>query len=159
MRTRCRSVERLFYWWKVRPTPVMTTRPNPKAHLFLPKRMVCLAVTLLAALTTSTISQGQGQALTTIRDTVYRADGSLAEGTVLISWPAFLTAGGDTVAAGNLNIMLGPSGAFVAQLVPSIGASPAGTYYIAVFQLDDGTVRKEYWAVSSTSPTTIGAVL
>ena len=81
MRTRCRSVERLFYWWKV----VMTTRPNPKAHLFLPKRMVCLAVTLLAALTTSTISQGQGPALTTIRDTVYRADGSLAEGTVLIS--------------------------------------------------------------------------
>jgi len=159
MRTGCRSVERLFYWWKVRHIPPITRRLNPKAHLFPPKGMVCLAVTLLAALTTSTIAQGQGPALTTIRDTVYRADGSLAGGTVLISWPAFLTAAGDTVAAGNLNITLDPSGAFVAQLVPSIGASPAGTYYIVVYQLDDGTVRKEYWTVSSNSPTTIGAVL
>jgi hypothetical protein len=28
-----------------------------------------------------------------------------------------------------------------------------------VFQLDDGTVRTEYWAVPATSPTTIAAVL
>ena len=126
MRTGCRSVERLFYWGKVRHIPPITRQLNPKAHSFLPKDICYLTVTLLAALTMSTIVQGQGPALTTIRDTVYRADGSLAGGTALISWPAFLTAAGDTVAAGNVNITLGPSGAFVAQLVPSIGASPAG---------------------------------
>jgi hypothetical protein len=158
MRTGCRSVERLFYWWKLIYIATTTRRHNPKAPLFLSKGKACLAVTLLAALTTSTIVLGQGPALTTISDTVYRADGSLAAGTVLISWPSFLSAGGDTVAAGNLNVTLGPLGVFVAQLVPNIGASPAGTYYIVVFQLDDGTVRTEYWAVSSTSPTTIAAV-
>ena len=40
-----------------------------------------------------------------------------------------------------------------------MGASPAGTYYVVVFQLDDGTVRTEYWAVPAISPTTIAAVL
>jgi hypothetical protein len=40
-----------------------------------------------------------------------------------------------------------------------VGASPAGTYYVVVFQLNDGTVRTEYWAVPATSPTTIAAVL
>ena len=37
--------------------------------------------------------QAQGPALTTISDTVYRADGTAASGTVLISWPSFQTQG------------------------------------------------------------------
>ena len=40
-----------------------------------------------------------------------------------------------------------------------MGASPAGTEYVLVLQLDDGTVRTEDWAVPATSPTTIAAVL
>src|SRR5208282_4275772 len=59
---------------------------------------------------------------------------------------------------GNLAVTIGAAGAFTAQLVANLGASPAGTYYVAVFQLDDGTVRTEYWAVPTTSPTTIAAV-
>jgi hypothetical protein len=114
---------------------------------------------LLTALTLSTLSQAQGPALTTISDTVYRADGTPAEGTVLISWPSFQTAEGDVVAAGNLSVTLGTAGAFTAQLVPNVGASPAGTFYVVVLQLDDGTVRTEYWAITTTSPTTIAAVL
>ena len=35
---------------------------------------------------------------------------------------------------------------------------PTGTVYTVVFQLDDGTVRTEYWSVPTTSPTTIAAV-
>src|ERR1035437_645002 len=121
--------------------------------------LISLMLVLMTALTLSTTLQAQGPALTTISDTVYRADGTAASGTVLISWPSFQSAGGDAVAAGNLSVTIGLGGAFSAQLVSNVGASPAGTYYVVVLQLDDGTVRTEYWAVPSTSPTTIAAVL
>lgn len=120
---------------------------------------VFLLLVLLIALTLSTTLHAQGPALTTVSGIVYRADGSAASGTALISWPSFQTAEGDAVAAGNLAVTIGPLGALTAQLVPNAGATPAGTYYTVVFQLDDGTVRTEYWAVPATSPTTIAAVL
>ena len=108
--------------------------------------------------TVSTPVQAQGPALTTISDTVYRADGRPASGTALIAWPSFQTADGDVVAAGKQSVAIGPGGAFTAQLAPNAGASPAGTYYVVVFQLGDGTVRTEYWSVPTTSPVTIAAV-
>ena len=116
-------------------------------------------ISLLIALTLSATLYAQGPSLTTISDTVYRADGTAASGTALISWPSFQTAEGNAVAAGNLAVPIGPEGLFSAQLFPNVGATPAGTYYVVVFQLDDGTVRTEYWSVSATSPTTIAAVL
>src|SRR5258708_6989022 len=121
--------------------------------------VISLMVILLIALTLSTRLQAQGPALPTISGTVYRADGTAASGTVLISWPSFQTAEGDSVAAGNLSVTIAALGVFTAHLVPNVGASPAGTYYVVVLQLDDGTVRTEYWAVPATSPTTIAAVL
>ena len=119
---------------------------------------ITVGVALLAALALPVNLQAQGPALTTISGTVYRADGSAAAGTVLIAWPSFQSAEGDVVAAGNLAVTLGPAGAFTAQLVPNVGATPVGTYYVVVFQLDDGTVRTEYWAVPATTPVTIAAV-
>jgi hypothetical protein len=132
---------------------------NNKCFPMAAEVVISLLLALLMGLTLSSTLQAQGPALTTISDTLYRADGTAALGTVLISWPSFQTAGGDAVAAGNLSVTIGPAGAFTAQLVPNVDASPAGTYYIVVFQLDDGTVRTEYWAVPATSPTTIAAVL
>jgi len=123
------------------------------------KVMISMLPALLIALTLSARLHAQGPSLTTISDTVYRADGTAASGTVLISWPSFQTAEGDAVAAGNLAVTIGPLGAFTAQLVPNVGATPAGTYYVVVLQLDDGTVRTEYWAVPAISPTTIAAAL
>jgi hypothetical protein len=114
-----------------------------------------LAVIVVMA---ATAMWASGPALTTISDTVYRADGTPASGTALISWPAFVTAEGNAVAAGSKSVAIGPAGAFSTQLVPNVGATPAGTYYTVVFQLDDGTVRTEYWAVPTTSPATIAAV-
>ncbi|MGA9354159.1 MAG: hypothetical protein WBV46_10755 [Terriglobales bacterium] len=113
---------------------------------------------LWMTLTVSTAVLAQGVGLTTISDTVYRADGTPASGTALISWPSFQTAAGQAVTAGNLSITI-EAGAFLAQLAPNVGATPAGTYYVVVFQLDDGTVRTEYWSVPTTSPTTIAAVI
>ena len=117
-----------------------------------------LWLTLALSLSLSNAVHAQGPALTTISDTVYRADGTAASGVALISWPSFQTAEGDAVAAGNQSVTIGAGGAFLTQLVPNVGASPAGTFYVVVFQLDDGTVRTEYWAVPTTSPTTITAV-
>ena len=99
-----------------------------------------------------------GPQLTIVQDTVYRADGGVAGGTALISWPTFVTADGDAVAAGQSSTQIGAEGAFAAELAPNVGASPAGTYYTVVFQLDDGTVRTEYWAVPTNSPVTISQV-
>jgi hypothetical protein len=100
--------------------------------------VISLMLALMTALTLSTTLQAQGPALTTISGTVYRADGTAASGTVLISWPSFQTAEGDAVAAGNLAVTIGQGGAFRAQLVPNVGASPAGTYYVEVRYSDAG---------------------
>jgi hypothetical protein len=40
-----------------------------------------------------------GPTLTSVIDTVYQADGSAAQGVLVITWPAFVTAGGTAVAA------------------------------------------------------------
>jgi hypothetical protein len=119
---------------------------------------ICFLLVLVSCSVTTNL-QAQTLTTTTISDTVYRADGTTASGTVLIFWPSFVSAAGEAVAAGNLTVTIGTLGAFTAQLVANVGASPAGTYYVAVFQLDDGTVRREYWSVPTTSPTTIAAVL
>src|SRR5579872_985933 len=93
---------------------------------------------LLLILAAGVAAQGQGPATTTISDTVYRADGNPAGGVLLISWPAFTTAGGQTVAAGTTSATLGPAGALSVALVPNANATPAGTLYVVVYQLDDG---------------------
>ena len=99
-----------------------------------------------------------GLAMTQVVDTVYRADGTAAAGTVLISWPAFTTADGKAVAAGSMSVRLGSGGAFTASLAPSTGAEPAGVYYRVVYQLTGQEPSTEYWVVPATGPTSIGAV-
>ena len=41
-----------------------------------------------------------GPATTTVADTVYLADGTTAQGNLIITWPAFVTASGAAVAGG-----------------------------------------------------------
>ena len=73
-----------------------------------------------------------GPATTTVSDTVYRADGTPAQGVLIITWPDFITGSGSAVAAGNLNVTLGAKGALSVALVPNPGANPAGVYYTVV---------------------------
>ena len=98
-----------------------------------------------------------GPVMTRISDVVYRADGTPASGILLISWPTFSTSDGKAVAAGTKSVTLGTQGALSVDLAPNSGATPAGTFYTVVFQLDDG-VKTEYWMVSTVSPTTVAAV-
>jgi hypothetical protein len=81
---------------------------------------------------------------TTINDTVYRADGTPAEGTLLISWPEFTTAALGAVAAGNTSVTLGAGGALSVGLVSNANATPANTIYTVVYQLDDASVPPKY---------------
>ncbi len=105
-----------------------------------------------------TASWAQNPSTTTISDVVYRADGTLAGGTLLISWPTFSTAAGQAVAAGRKSVTLAEGGVLSVDLIPNTGATPPGTFYTVVYQLDDGTVKTEYWIVTANSPTTIAAV-
>ena len=84
---------------------------NHKCFPMAAEVVISLLLALLMGLTLASPGtlQAQGPALTTISDTVYRADGTGASGTVLISWPSFQTAGGDAVAAGNLSVTIGPA--------------------------------------------------
>ncbi len=97
---------------------------------------VAFSVPAGAQVTTSSIS-----------DTVYAADGTVAAGSVLVSWPAFTTAAGQSVPKGNLAITLGANGALNVSLAPNAGSIPAGTYYTVVYHLSDGSTSREYWTI------------
>ncbi len=94
-----------------------------------------------------------------VTDTVYRADGTPAMGTVIVSWSAFTTALGQSVPSGTTSAAIGVGGALSVPLVPNAGSTPMGTYYTAVYHLDDGTVSREFWVVpASQSAVTVSSI-
>ena len=64
-------------------------------------------VTAIIALLGACYGAAAQVATTMIQDTVYRADGTPANGTVVVAWPTFTTAAGQAVAAGNTSVALG----------------------------------------------------
>jgi len=123
-------------------------------------RIFYLVMTMVVAATSSRLyaAPQSGPALTSVVDTVYRADGSEAQGTLVITWPAFVQANGAAVAAGVLNVTLGTNGALSVALATNATANPAGVYYTVVYQLGPGEVRTEYWVVPTSSPATLAQV-
>ena len=126
------------------------------------RRLFYLLLSVIAAVGTSRMSipveAASGPAMTTVNDVIYGADGATASGTLLISWPAFTTADNRPVAAGTKSVKLGAGGTFTVELAPNQGATPGGTLYTIVFQLDDGVPKTEYWSVPTSTPATIAAV-
>ena len=108
---------------------------------------------LLAAFTAA-----HAQIVTTqVADAIYRADGTPATGTALISWPAFTTSNGDAIPAGSTSAVIAAGGALSVQLIPNAGA--IGSYYTVVYHLDDGSVSRQYWVVpASSSPVKVSAI-
>ena len=97
-------------------------------------------------------------ATTTVQGTIYRADGTVAQGSVIVSWPAFSTATNQAVAAGSVAATIGAGGALSVNLAPNLGAYPDGTYYTAIYHLNDGTVTREYWVVPAATTAAISSV-
>jgi hypothetical protein len=97
-------------------------------------------------------------ATTTVQGTIYRADGSVASGTLLLSWPAFTTAANEAVASGSIKVAIGQDGSVNLSLAPNAGASPDGSYYTAVYHLNDGSTSTEYWTVPSAANTSIASI-
>src|SRR6201996_3611095 len=116
-------------------------------------------VTVMIALLGACCGAAAQVATTMIQDTVYRADGTPANGTVVVTWPTFTTVAGQAVAAGNTSVTLGPNGALSVSLAANVGAAPAGSYYTAVLHLDDGTTSQQYWVVPvSATPVTLATI-
>lgn len=117
---------------------------------------VLLAIPAVLVLFTAT---ALAQVITTeVTDTIYRADGKPAGGTVLVSWSAFTTSSGQAVASGSTSATLAV-GVLDVRLTPNAGATPIGSYYTAVYHLDDGSVSREYWVVPvSSTPVHISAI-
>ncbi|HEX4039191.1 MAG TPA: hypothetical protein VHX37_14130 [Acidobacteriaceae bacterium] len=95
---------------------------------------------------------------TTVQGTIYRADGSAASGTLLVSWPAFTTPANQAVAAGNVSTAIGSDGFVSLNLTANAGATPAGSYYTAVYHLNDGTVNTEYWVVPAGGTASVASI-
>jgi len=132
---------------------------NCKQQASVPVRLRRAVLPALAVLAALVPLHGAAQmSTTTVQGTIYRADGTPAGGTVLISWPAFTTPQDQAVAAGSLSASIGANGFLSVSLTPNAGALPSGSYYTAVYHLTDGTVNQEYWVVPVAPTATVAAV-
>ncbi|MBI3933488.1 MAG: hypothetical protein HY316_02270 [Acidobacteria bacterium] len=93
----------------------------------------------------------QTPALTTVRDTVYKSDGTPASGMVVITWQGFVSADSRPVFGGNKTIPLA-GGALAVALVPNAGGTPSGTSYRVRYYQSGGVYFEETWVVPSSLP-------
>jgi hypothetical protein len=123
------------------------------------RRDVRLAWVLVPALVALALhAYAQAPVTTVVSSVVYRADGTPASGTVVLSWPAFNTADDRAIAAGSMTLAIGPGGVLTVALAPTADATPSGTFYRVVLKLDDGSTSEEFWNVPAVPSTTIAAV-
>lgn len=121
----------------------MTTRLLPKAIAF---------VTLAGAAMAQT-------AKTTITQALYRADGTVAAGSVKISWPRFQASGGEWVPEGSLSRQISALGVLTVDLYPTTTATPANVTYTVTYSLYGQPVRVETWAVPAGGPYALADVV
>jgi hypothetical protein len=119
--------------------------------------MLSLKRTLLAAMAASTMAAAQ-PALTTIQDTLYRADGTRFNGTLFITWNAFQAGDTSNIATANLTVPI-ISGVLKVGLVPTTTAT-AGAQYNVTFNSRGINQFTQVWAVPpSTIPLRIKDIL
>src|SRR5215470_16231728 len=87
--------------------------------------------------------------LTTIEDTIFRADGQRFSGLANVEWRSFLAADFAAVAANSKSVTIA-DGVLRVSLVPTTTASP-GAYYIVRYNSNGRVQFTEYWAVKPSS--------
>ena len=108
-------------------------------------------------------SPQSGPTLTSVIDTVYMADGTPAQGVLVITWPAFVTASGTGVAPGVLNVTLGTSGALNVALAAERGRDSGGSVLHGGLSVGAGRsananigwcrqVLRQRWRIVRTTP-------
>jgi hypothetical protein len=121
--------------------------------LRLARGLASCALALLPALAAS------GQVTTTtVQGTVYLANGQPGAGNLHITWPSFTTASNQAVAAGSLDVAIASDGFVSVNLAANLGATPAGLYYTAIYEMSDGSTNTEYWVVPAATQASIGQV-
>lgn len=95
--------------------------------------------------------------MTTIKDSITYADGTVATGRIWLFWPPFQFAG-VTITGGQRAFDIAPDGTISIPCFPTVGALPQGVYYLAVYKLDRGPVYREYWVVPPLPIVNIGAI-
>ena len=108
-----------------------------------PKLKLALSLCLVS-IAFCTSSDAQAPTTTTVQGTVYLANGEVGSGTLVLSWPSFTTAAGQSVAADSITLTIATNGLVSVNLAPNQGATPAGLYYTAVYYLSDGTTTTQY---------------
>ena len=116
-----------------------------------------IAVCVLA-MTPGAMAMAQAVSTTTVQGTVYLANGQPGAGTLLISWPSFTTAAGQAVAADSITVAIGTDGFMSVNLAANLGATPAGEFYTAVYDMSDGTTSTQYWVVPAAANASLAAV-
>jgi hypothetical protein len=102
--------------------------------------LICAAGPLLAAPT-----------LTTIQDTIYKADGTKFNGTAVISWRPFDASDNSKIGLQSLTVSI-VNGNFRVQLVPNSNITPAG-YYTVQYQSAGKAQFTETWSVNPSATT------
>jgi len=94
--------------------------------------------------------------MTSIIDNLTYADGRPVNGRVIVSWPAFQVGG--LMVAGGQTVYPIVGGVLSVLIAPNVNAIPVGTYYTALYELEEGAVYNEYWMVPDLATASLGQV-
>src|SRR4051812_5891501 len=84
--------------------------------------------------------------LTTIQDTLFKADGTRFGGTLTISWSTFDTSNGNTIVQQSRSVPV-VNGNLYVQLTPNALAPPPANVYTVLYQGDGHEQFGETWTV------------
>src|ERR1035438_8561017 len=113
--------------------------------------------TILAAAVLSCLAIAQ-TGLTTIQDTLFKADGTRFTGTVTIQWSTFDATNVGTIVQQSRRVDVS-NGLLQVQLVPNAAQAAPANVYTVRYQSDGNQQFTETWSVpSSSSPLTVAQV-
>ena len=102
--------------------------------------------------------RSQTTGLTTIQDTLYQADGTRYNGTLMISWSTFDATNIGTIVQQSKNVVV-VNGNLLVHLAPNATAPPPANTYKVLYQSDGRSQFTETWVIPvSSKPLTVSGV-